>query len=147
METRRIIMNNFCITGRLTADPVLRMTQAGKAVTSYRVAVNRSYSREGDPTADFFQVTAFGKAAEFVKRYFSKGQMIAVSGELRLDEYTTQSGEKRMQPTIYANTQDFCGDGKNKQAGTQQASKPTSVPADDFMPVDAPAGGDDDLPF
>ena len=58
METRRIIMNNFCITGRLTADPVLRMTQAGKAVTSYRVAVNRSYSREGDPTADFFQVTA-----------------------------------------------------------------------------------------
>lgn len=140
-------MNNFCITGRLTADPVIRMTQSGKAVTSYRVAVNRSYTKDGDPKADFFQVTAFGKAAEFVKRYFTKGQMIAVSGELRLDEYTTQSGEKRMQPTIYANSQDFCGDGKNKQTGTQQASKPTSVPADDFMPVDAPSGGDDDLPF
>lgn len=143
-------MNIFCITGRLTADPVIRMTQTGKAVTSYRVAVNRSYTKEGDPKADFFQVTAFGKAAEFVKRYFTKGQMIAVTGELRLDEYTTQSGEKRMQPTIYANTQDFCGGSKSNQT-----SKPTSVPQDDFMQVDAPSFtpidvstfDDDDLPF
>lgn len=143
-------MNIFCITGRLTADPVIRMTQTGKAVTSYRVAVNRSYTKDGDPKADFFQVTAFGKAAEFVKRYFTKGQMIAVTGELRLDEYTTQSGEKRMQPTIYANTQDFCGESKSNQT-----SKPTSVPQDDFMqvdtpsftPIDAPTSDDDDLPF
>lgn len=143
-------MNNFCITGRLVADPVLRVTQAGQPVASYRVAVNRSRARDGEPKADFFQVTAFGKAAEFVKRYFTKGQMIAVTGELRLDEYTTQSGEKRMQPTIYANTQDFCGESKSNQT-----SKPTSVPQDDFMqvdtpsftPIDAPISDDDDLPF
>lgn len=146
-------MNNICITGRLTSDPVLRNTADGKPVASYRVAVNRSFAREGQPKADFFQVTAFGKAAEFVNNWFVKGSMIAVTGELRIEEYTTREGEKRIQPTIYANTQDFCGD---KTASQQTAApahpapqkprqvRPKQQTLEEFVPV---SEDDGTLPF
>lgn len=145
-------MNIFCITGRLTSDPVLRNTADGKSVASYRVAVNRSYVREGQPKADFFQVTAFGKAAEFVANWFAKGSMIAISGELRIDEYTTREGEKRIQPTIYANTQDFCGDRPNNQQSEQPAPQRQQRPArqpkqqaiEEFIPL---SEDDGTLPF
>lgn len=140
-------MNIICITGRLTSDPVLRNTHDGKAVASYRVAVNRPFAREGQPNADFFQVTSFGKAAEFIGKYFAKGSMIAVSGELHIDEYTTREGEKRIQPTIYASTQDFCGDRPSQQSAPQQQRaqrQPKQQTIDEFVPVSADDGT---LPF
>lgn len=149
-------MNNICITGRLTSDPVLRNTPTGTAVASYRVAVDRAYAREGQTKTDFIQVAAFGKPAEFVCNYFHKGQMIAVTGELHIDEYTTQSGEKRVQPTIYASTQGFCGDRSTNnnaqnaqprqrtQARPAEQAQPKQQSMDEFVPV---SGGDGDLPF
>ncbi|MCM1508274.1 MAG: single-stranded DNA-binding protein [Ruminococcus flavefaciens] len=70
--------------GRLTADPELRQTQNGTAVCRFTVAVNR---RTQDKSADFISCTAWGKTAEFIDKYFTKGQMIAVTGELRTGSY------------------------------------------------------------
>lgn len=143
-------MNMICITGRLTADPVLRYTQDNRPVASYRVAVNRTYARDGQPDADFFQVSSFGKAAEFIDRYFIKGMMIAVTGELRIDEYTTKDGDKRIQPTIYASTQDFCGDKRQSDQKTAEPKKtpkprqPKQESLDEFIPL---SETDTDLPF
>ena len=72
-------MNVCVLMGRLTADPELRQTGSGNSVTSFTVAVDRQYAKE-EKQADFINVVAWRKTAEFVKQYFKKGQMIAVEG-------------------------------------------------------------------
>lgn len=82
-------MNKVILMGRLTADPELRQTQNGTAVCKFTVAVNRKFADRttGQREADFINCTAWSKTAEFVSRYFSKGQMIALDGELRTGSY------------------------------------------------------------
>lgn len=139
-------MNNFCITGRLVADPVLR-GQNERQVAAFRVAVNRSHHREGQPTADFFQVSAFGKTAEFVQKYFTKGSPIAISGELRIEEYQSRDGERRSQPNLYANTVDFCGsrpEGQTQTTPAHQAYEQNQNGTTEYVPTDGVGG---DFPF
>ncbi|WP_173386552.1 single-stranded DNA-binding protein [Ruminococcus flavefaciens] len=82
-------MNKTVLVGRLTADPELRQTQSGVASCRFTVAVNRRYSDKstGERQADFITCVAWRQTAEFVSRYFSKGKMIAVEGELRNNNY------------------------------------------------------------
>lgn len=82
-------MNKVILMGRLTADPVLRQTQGGTAAIRFTVAVNRKFAdkQTGKREADFISCTAWSQTAEFISKYFKKGQMICIEGELRTGSY------------------------------------------------------------
>lgn len=82
-------MNKVILMGRLTADPVLRQTQSGVVSCGFSIAVNRRFvdKQTGERQADFIRCTAWRQTAEFINRYFKKGSMICVEGEIRQDNY------------------------------------------------------------
>ena len=88
-------MNVICIMGRLTADPELRHTASQVPVTSFTVAVDRAFQPKGSEQrqADFIPVVAWRNTAEFICRYFRKGQKMAVKGELQTRQYTDKAYE------------------------------------------------------
>lgn len=90
-------MNIVCLMGRLTADPELRHTANGVPVTSFMVAVDRTIQPKNAPerVADFLPVAAWRGTAEFITRYFRKGQRIALQGELQSRPFTDKEGNKR----------------------------------------------------
>lgn len=143
-------MNTIVIMGRITKTPELKTTNSGVAVTSFNVAVERNYAPQGqERVTDFIPVVAWKKTAEFITRYFQKGQMIAVQGELQTREYTDQYGGKKKVFEVIASNVSFCG-GKQQDAPTQQDASvvaqmpPVDVPKDDFTVL---TDADDDLPF
>ena len=102
-------MNKVILMGRLTKDPEVRYSQgsSGTAVGRYSIAVNRSYRRDGEPDADFFNIVAFGNRGEFAGKYFKKGMMVAVVGELRTGNYTDRDGNKRYTTDVVVTEQYF----------------------------------------
>ena len=151
--------------GRLTKDPELRYTQGnpGTAVCRYSLAVNRSYKRDGEPDADFFNCTTFGKTAEFANKYLRKGTMIAIVGELRNGSYTDRNGTKRYTTDIVVSEHYFTGSsGQNTASaasfGNQDfapsgagykttTNNPSPQDHDQFVPIDTDLEGEEDLPF
>lgn len=108
-------MNTIIIMGRLTADPELRQTQSGLSVTSFTVAVDRSFVKQGEERqTDFINVVAWNKTAEFVSKWFTKGQMIAVQGSLQIRSYEDKEGKKRTAAEVIANNVSFCGGKQQK---------------------------------
>ena len=101
------MLNVACIMGRLTADPELRYTQGNTAVVRITLACNRPTRAGAEEQTDFIDVTAWGKTAEFVSKYFSKGQLIAVDGSIRTGSYTDKQGIKRRTFEIWANNCHF----------------------------------------
>ena len=78
------MINRVVLMGRLVADPELKTTNTGISVTSFRIAVDRSYVKAGEQRqADFFDIVAWRSSAEFVCRNFSKGSLIAIDGQLQ----------------------------------------------------------------
>lgn len=109
------MLNKAVLMGRLTRDPELRYTQAGVAVASFSLAVDRDYQRNGEEReADFFDVTAWRHTGEFVSKYFSKGDMMVVEGRLELQKYTDRDGNNRQKVQIIANNVYF---GSSKKSG------------------------------
>ncbi len=101
-------MNSVSLTGRLTADPVLRATQGDTTVCDMRVAIARRRSREGeDRGAVFIDLTTFGATAHSCAQYLAKGRQIAVSGRLELDEWQTTDGEARRRHKIIGEQIEF----------------------------------------
>ena len=142
------MLNCAVIMGRLTADPELRTTTTGISVTSFTVAVDRSYVKPGeDRQADFINVVAWRQTAEFVTRYFHKGSMIAVQGSIQTRNYEDKTGAKRNAFEIIADNVSFCG--SKNDGGSAPAAAPAVAPsfstasADDFQTSDM----DEDLPF
>lgn len=86
------MINTAVIMGRLTAAPELRQTQSGISVARFSVAVERPYSKSGERQTDFLDVVAWRNTADFVCRYFVKGQMIAISGSIQARTYTEGMG-------------------------------------------------------
>lgn len=137
------MLNCAVIMGRLTADPELRTTPNGISVTSFSVAVDRSYQRAGeDRQTDFINVVAWRNTAEFVSRYFRKGSMIAVQGSIQTRNYEDRNGNKRTAFEIVADNVSFCGSksesGTGGVAPARQAAPAAPAPsfstgsADDF---------------
>lgn len=113
-------MFNKCIfMGRLCADPEFRQTQSGIPVCRFRIAVNRPKSKDGNQEADFISCTAWRATAEFVSRYFFKGSMILIEGQLRNNDYTDQNGTKHYAMDVLTEQVSFCGS-KNEDGGQQQ---------------------------
>jgi len=149
------MLNCAVIMGRLTADPELRTTNTGLSVTSFTVAVDRSYVRAGEERrADFINVVAWRGTADFVTRYFRKGSMIAIQGSIQTRNYEDKQGNKRTAFEIVADNVSFCG--SKGESGTQNAvpsvtatnpssSAPSFSTADsgDFEMIE----GDEELPF
>ena len=111
------MLNRITMTGRLVADPELRRTQSGVAVTSFRIANDRDFSsKEGEKETDFFDVVAWRSAAEFICKYFTKGRLITVDGRLQTRPWTGLDNNKRIAHEIIVDNAYF-GDSKRADAG------------------------------
>ena len=134
-------MNKVILMGRLTKDPEIRYTGTGEpiAIARYTIAVNRPYKKDGQTQADFINVVSYRKAAEFIEKYFKKGQMIAIVGRLQVRNWTDKDGNKRRNMEVVVEEQHFAGSKNENQ-------EPRREPAEDgFYPIDDIE--DDDLPF
>ena len=100
-------MNKVILIGRLCADVELRRTGSGKAVASYRLAVDRQYKQEGQPEADFFNCVAWGNNGEFAGKYLHKGMKIAIEGRLQSRSYE-KDGAKVYITEIIVEHHEFC---------------------------------------
>ncbi len=143
------MLNCVTLMGRLVADPELKTTNNGKEVATFRIAVDRSFVKQGEERkADFITIVAWGNTALFVSRYFSKGSMIAIQGRIQTRNYEDNNGNKRTAFEVVATEVSFCG-GKNE--GSKNSEKPNSSPsAPAYAPVPTDfeeIGDDDDLPF
>ena len=109
--------------GRMVADPELKSTNTGISVTSFRIAVDRTYVVQGkERKADFFDVVAWRSSAEFVCRNFSKGSLIAIDGQLQSRQFTTKDGQNRTAIEIVADNISFTGERRednNRASGSQ----------------------------
>ncbi len=138
-------MNKVILIGRLTKDPEIRVTTGEKqtAIGRLSLAVNRRFKKEGQPDADFFNCTCFGKAAEFAEKYLRKGNRIAVTGSIQNDNYTKQDGTQVYSVQIVADEVEFAdGKGNADQAPVQQAA-----PVDNGGFINVPDGIVEELPF
>ena len=118
-------LNRVVLIGRLTRDPELRTAGSGLAVCNFSIAVNRI--RKDDQDADFFNVTAFGKTAEFVAGHLKKGAQVGVDGRLQQRKYTTKDGQARDVVEVLADN--VQGLEKRDDGGKPAPSR--EVPADD----------------
>ena len=104
------MLNVAVVMGRLVADPELRHTPSDVAVTSFTLAVDRSYVKSGtERQTDFIDIVAWRGTADFVCKYFRKGQMMAVHGSIQTRTYTDKDGNKRKAFEIVADDVNFCG--------------------------------------
>ena len=131
-------MNKVILVGRLTKDPELRATQSGVAVVSFSVACDRRFAKEGERSADFISCVAWGKTAEFISRYFTKGTRIGLSGRIETRSWEDDKGNKRYATDVVAEEVEFC---QSKNEGGQAPSAP-NADVSGFTPVE-----DEDLPF
>ena len=117
------------IMGRLVADPQLRQTTTGKNVASFRIACDRGRrDPNGQNQADFLDVVAWDRTAEFVCRYFQKGSLIAVDGRLQTRSYQDKNGNNRQAVEIVANNVNFTGP-KSQNPGPGMGAPAMSAPA------------------
>ncbi|MCR4593854.1 MAG: single-stranded DNA-binding protein [Clostridiales bacterium] len=130
------MINHAVIMGRLTNDPELRTTQSGVSVTSFTVAVERSFRSGGERQTDFINCVAWRNTADFVSNYFHKGQMIAVEGSIQTRSYEDNNGNKRYVVEIVASNVSFCGS-KNENAGAAAAPAQETAPAASYQSTDA----------
>lgn len=128
--------NGVHIMGRITRDLELRHTQSGTAVCQFCVAVTRSFKdANGEYQSDFIDCVAWRNSAEFITKYFSKGAMIALDGELQTRNYTDKDGNKRKATELLVSSTAFTGE--KRETAAKRA--PTE---DDYSAI-----SDDDLPF
>ncbi len=112
-------MNMICLLGRLTADPELRHTQSQVPVTSFTLAVDRAYQPKGqERQADFINIVAWRQTAEFVTRYFRKGQRLALTGTLQSRRYVDKEGNNRTAYEVVADNV-FFAESKSQNGGYQ----------------------------
>lgn len=138
-------MNVVVIKGRLTRDPEIRYTQGDKpmSIARFSLAVNRRFKRDGDPDADFFNVVAFGKQAETIEKFVTKGTEIAVRGHLQTGSYQNKEGQTVRTVDVVLDEFDFCGS-KASNGGGQNTAKPFGG-GNPFQRVDDV--NDEELPF
>ncbi len=148
------MLNVVVLTGRLVADPELRHTANDLAVTSFTVAVNRRYARAGEERqTDFIDIVAWRNNAEFVCKYFQKGNLIAIEGSIQTRTYQDKDGKNRRAFEVVANNVQFVeskkdsGNASSGFSGTLESDTNigsySSGSDEDFQTTDT----DDDLPF
>ena len=130
------MLNKVILMGRLTSDPELRHTQSNTPVTSFTLAVDRSYK---DKQTDFIDVVAWRSTAEFAFKYFRKGQLVAVVGSIQTRTWEDKQGNKRKAVEVVADEVHFA-----EAKRDARASDPVAAMADEFTDISADDG---ELPF
>ena len=141
-------MNRVIFSGRLCRDPEVRYSQGANttAVARFSLAVDRRFKREGDPDADFFNCTCFGKTAESVEKYLKQGTKVMITGRVENDNYTDKNGQKVYGTRILVEEWEFCeskAQSSTEAQKTQNSAK--SEAREGFM--DIPDGVYEELPF
>lgn len=144
-------MNKVILIGRLCSCVEVRHTNSGKAVATYRLAVDRQFKQEGQPDADFLNCVAFDKNGEFAGNYLSKGMKIAVEGRIQARSYEDKDGKKVYVTEIIVDRHEFCekkGESSgNNYGGSYSAptfSAPSPAPVQDFGIIE---DNSEELPF
>ena len=155
-------MNKVILVGNLARDPEMRQTPNGVSVARFSVAVSRRFSKDGQQQTDFIECVAWRQQAEFIGKYFRKGRMIAIEGNLRTRTYDDKNGTKHYVTEVYVDNVSFTGEksenGYNNsyQNGyAQQASAPqnnyNNAPSNDELSIgdmaDFEVLSDDGVPF
>ncbi len=142
-------MNKVILMGRLTRDPEVRYGGASNgAIARFSIAVDRRFKRDGQPEADFFNCTAFGRTGEFVEKYLRKGTKVVLDGEVQNDNYTNKEGQKVYSTQIIVNQIEFA-ESKNAQsnnAGGDYAPAMNADQGDGFMNIEEDID-DEGVPF
>lgn len=143
-------MNRVVLVGRLARDPELRTTPSGVSVCNFTVACDRRYTQNGERQADFISCIAWRQSGEFVSRYFTKGNRIALEGSIQTRSWDDQNGNKRYATEVVVDHVEFAqskGEGGFAPQGMPSAA-PVAAPSapsgdiDGFMPIE-----EEDLPF
>ena len=140
-------MNRVILCGRIVRDPEVRYSQGATpmAISKFTLAVDRKFKRDGEPTADFINCVSFGKTAEVIEKYVTKGTKIIVEGRWQTGSYKNKDGQ-----TVYTNdcavdSIEFCENRSNQQSNDSVGRPAPQTNGDGFM--DIPDDADDGLPF
>ena len=133
------MLNLVVIMGRLTTQPELKTTQNGVSVSPFTVAVNRQY---GEQQTDFIPCVAWRNTAEFITKYFGKGQSIVIQGSLQQRDFEDKQGNKRTAYEVVVSTADFCG--KKENPLKQEQNFENEVDTSEFEEISL---AEQDLPF
>jgi single-strand DNA-binding protein len=144
------MLNHVCLQGRICNDIELRRTGSGVAVASFTLAVDRDFKNAGgEKETDFFDIVCWRNTAEFVQKYFGKGNLTVVSGRLQGRSWEDSEGKKRKAVEVVADSVYFC---ERKKESTENAANP-HIRAENFVAKNFPAEnfaidfGDEQLPF
>lgn len=142
-------MNKAILMGRLTRDPENRVSQSGVSVTSFSLAVDRGYQKAGEERqTDFINCVAFSNTADFIKRFFVKGQLVLVMGSIQTRTWEGQDGKKNYVTEVIVSEAHFTGDRRDGNGGgnapSAQPAANINKPDDDGFLV---AEDDTELPF
>jgi single-strand DNA-binding protein len=134
--------NKVILMGRITRDIEIKTTPSGKAVTSFSIAVDRRIqSKDGEKVTDFIDCVAWRQIADFIARFFSKGKLILIEGELQTRTYTDKNGNNRKAVEVIVDRASFTGE----KAGAQEQRQEQSAPPEQYEQQAADSG--DDYPF
>lgn len=143
-------MNVVVLVGRLTDNPELRKTNNDISVTRFSIAVDRQFKSGEERQADFINIVAWRQSAEFICRYFTKGQRIGIEGSLRMNRFTDKDGNNRTSYEVVVNNAHFVESKRDSGNAGSYAPAPASAPqsfsnsdSGDFAEIST----DDDLPF
>ena len=134
-------MNSVQLIGRLTRDPEIRYTDGGASIARFGLAVDRRFKQENGADADFINIVAFGKTAEFIEKYFHKGMKIALNGRIQTGSYTDKDGKKVYTTDVVAENVEFC----ESKGNSAKNDAPDHAQNGEFMNI--PDGMDEELPF
>lgn len=141
--------NKVILMGRLTSDPELKQSSNGVSVTSFNIAVDRRFSKGEDKQCDFITIVAWRNTADFICKYFKKGQAMLVCGELQTRSWEDQQGNKRYATEVVASEVTFC-EAKSTEKSSETSNPNTYIP-DAYMSQNATnfeaIEQDDSLPF
>ena len=139
-------MNNVSLVGRLTRPIELHYTQGEKpvAMCNLNIAVDRKFKKEGQPTADFINCKAFGKTAEFIEKYFDKGNRIGLTGGIQTGSYKHKDGYMVYTTDVIVDNVEFV-ESKSSSNSDKNETQNNNKKSDDFMNI--PDGIDEGLPF
>lgn len=145
------MFNSVTMMGRIVNDLELKVTSNGTNVCQFRIAVDRRYQSKGEERkTDFFNVVAWRKSAEFVTKWFAKGRMILVQGELQTRQYTDKNGNPATWYEIIADRISFTGEKKldtDNAPSSLPPEPPQSTSASSDVPIPEEPNDIDDYPF
>ncbi len=141
-------MNSVQLTGRFTRDPEVKYTDGGSTIARFTLACDRRFKQQDGPSADFIGCVAFGKTAEFIEKYFTKGMKIELNGHIQTGNYTNKEGQKVYTTDIVAENVSFAESKKSSANGREDGfgQDPSVGDIDDGF-ITVPDDVDEELPF